>query len=408
MAETKVASSSLLDKLLSAPEGDFLRGAVEEFLAALMEADVSAQIGAHLFERTEGRVTQRNGYRDREWDTRAGTLALRIPKLREGTYFPGFLEPRKRGEKALLGVVQEAYVHGISTRQVDHLVQALGMTGISKSQVSRLCEELDGMVEAFRTRPLETRFPYIWVDATYEKVRIGGRVVSQALIAAIGVSEEGHREVLGFTVDNSESEESWKGFLRNLVARGLHGVQLVISDAHEGLKKAIAEVFQGSSWQRCRVHFLRNVAAKVPASAQGMVLAAVRTIFTQEDMESAREALHKTATMLEKKFPDVAAMLVGAEEDLLAHMVFPEPHRRQISSTNPLERQNKEIKRRTKVVGIFPTRQSLIRLGGALLAEQHDEWVVSRRYMNPKLLASLYGPQQKLIGSKPKKRRARA
>jgi transposase-like protein len=282
------------------------------------------------------------------------------------------------------------------------------LTGISKSQVSRLCEELDGIVESFRTRPLETRFPYIWVDATYEKIRVDGRVLSQALIAAIGVSEDGHREVLGFTVDHSENETSWKDFLRSLVARGLHGVQLVISDAHEGLKKAIAEVFQGVSWQRCRVHFLRNVAAKVPPSAQGMVLAAVRNIFTEEDIESAREALHNTATMLEKKFPDVAGMLVEAEEDLLAYMVFPEPHRRQISSTNPLERVHKEIKRRTRVVGIFPTRQSLIRLGGALLAEQHDEWIVARRYMSAALLGALYGPQQKLIGSSPQNRRARA
>ncbi len=408
MAETKVASSSLLDKLLSAPEGDFLRGAVEEFLAALMDADVSARIGAGPYERTEDRVTQRNGYRDRTWDKRAGTLALRIPKLREGTYFPDFLEPRRRGEKALMSVVQEAYVHGISTRQVDHLVQALGMTGISKSQVSRLCESLDETAEAFRTRPLETRFPYIWVDATYEKVRMDGRVISQALIAAIGVSEDGHREILGFTVDNSESETSWKEFLRSLVARGLHGVQLVVSDAHEGLKKAIAQVFQGSSWQRCRVHFLRNVAAKVRSSAQGMVLAAVRTIFTQKDMDGARAALRDTAKMLEKEYPQVAEMLIESEEDLLAYMVFPEPHRRQISSTNPLERQNKEIKRRTRVVGIFPNRQSLIRLGGALLAEQHDEWIVNRRYMNPKLLASLYGPRQKLIGSKPRNRRAKA
>jgi len=408
MAEIKVAGSALLDKLLSAPEGDFLRSAVEQFLQALMEADVSGRIGAERYERTEGRTTQRNGYRDRTWDTRAGSLALRIPKLRDGSYFPGFLEPRRRSEKALASVIQEAYVHGVSTRHVEDLVQAMGMTGISKSQVSRLCAELDELVESFRTRPLETRFPYIWVDATYEKIRVDGRVISQALISAIGVSEDGHREILGFTVDNSESEESWKEFLRSLVARGLHGVQLVTSDAHEGLKKAIAEVFQGASWQRCRVHFLRNLAAKVPASAQGMVLAAVRTIFTQEDLESAREALHKTATMLEEKFPEVAAMLEDAEEDLLAYMVFPEPHRRQISSTNPLERQNKEIKRRTKVVGIFPTRQSLIRLGGALLAEQHDEWVVNRRYMNPKQLASLYGPRQKLLGSRPKNRRARA
>lgn len=408
MAEIKVAGSTLLDKLLSAPEGDFLRDAVEQVLQALMEADVTAQIGAGRYERTEDRKTHRNGYRDRTWDTRAGSLALRIPKLRDGTYFPGFLEPRRRSERALASVIQQAYVHGVSTRHVEDLVQALGMTGISKSQVSRLCEELDGMVESFRTRPLETRFPYIWVDATYEKIRVEGRVISQALIAAIGVSEDGHREILGFTVDHSENETSWKDFLRSLVSRGLRGVQLVISDAHPGLKRAIAEVFQGASWQRCRVHFLRNVAAKVPQSAQGMVLAATRSIFAQDDVESAREALHSTAAMLEKKFPDVAAMLMEAEEDLLAYMVFPEPHRRQISSTNPLERLHKEIKRRTRVVGIFPTRQSLIRLGGALLAEQHDEWLLARSYMSPRVLGALYGPQQKLIGSKPKKRRARA
>jgi transposase-like protein len=408
MAEVKVAGSTLLDKLLSSSEGDFLRGAVEQFLQALMEADVSAQIGAERYERTKDRLSHRNGYRDRTWETRAGALALRIPKLRDGSYFPGFLEPRRRSERALASVIQQAYVHGVSTRHVEDLVQALGMTGISKSQVSRLCEELDGIVESFRTRPLETRFPYIWVDATYEKIRVDGRVLSQALIVAIGVSEDGHREILGFTVDHSESETSWRDFLRDLVSRGLRGVQLVVSDAHEGLKKAIAEVFQGVGWQRCRVHFLRNVAAKVPPSAQGMVLAAVRSIFSEKDQESARAALHRTATMLEKKFPEVSAMLVEAEDDLLAYMVFPEPHRRQISSTNPLERVHKEIKRRTRVVGIFPTRQSLVRLGGALLAEQHDEWLLNRRYMNAKQLRALYGPPQKLIGSSPQNRRESA
>jgi transposase-like protein len=331
-------------------------------------------------------------------------VALRIPKLREGSYFPGFLEARRRSERALVSVVQQAYVHGVSTRQVEDLVQAMGMTGLSKSTVSRMCAELDEEVEAFRTRPLEKRYPYLWLDAMYEKIRLNGRVVSHALIIATGVCEDGHREVLGLTVGLSEEEATWKEFLRELVARGLHGVQLVTSDAHEGLKKAIGAVFQGASWQRCRVHFLRNVAASVPRSAQGMVLAAVRTIFTQETQEGARQALHETAGMLEAKFPQVTAKLVEAEEDLLAYMVFPEEHRKQISSTNPLERVNKEVRRRTRVIGIFPDRGSLIRLAGALLAEQHDEWLVARSYMSPGLLAGLYEPQQRLIGLEPENR----
>jgi putative transposase len=404
MANLKFAGGDALDKLLSGGEGDFVRMAVERFAQALMEAEVSGLVGADRYERTEDRVTQRNGHRDRTWETRAGALALRIPKLREGSYFPGFLEPRRRGERALVSVVQQAYVHGVSTRHVEDLVQAMGMTGLSKSEVSRMCSELDAEVEAFRTRPLEKRYPYVWLDAMYEKVRENGRVVSLALIIAIGANEEGHREVLGLTVGLSEEEATWKAFLRDLVARGLSGVQLVISDAHEGLKKAIAGGFQGATWQRCRVHFLRNVGSCVPRSAQGMVLAAVRTIFTQKDQASARKALHETATMLEAKFPQVTERLREAEEDLLAYMVFPEAQRRQISTTNPLERLNKEVRRRTRVIGIFPNRGALIRLAGALLAEQHDEWLVTRRYMSPTLLATLYEPPPKLIGSPPDNR----
>jgi putative transposase len=269
-----------------------------------------------------------------------------------------------------MAVVQEAWIHGVSTRKVENLVQAMGMTGISKSEVSRLCGELDEMVEAFRNRPLDgTRYPYVWLDATYENVRENGHVVSLALIIAIGVTESGRREILGLTVGLSEEEATWTEFLRSLVERGLAGVRLAISDAHGGLKNAIRTVFQGTSWQRCKVHFLRNVTAKVPKSAQGMVLAAVKNIYLQTDKESATAALRKTATMLEEKFPAVSEQLLAAEEEILAYMDFPPEHHRQISSTNPLERLNKEINRRTDVVGIFPNRQSLIRLSGALLAQ---------------------------------------
>lgn len=392
MADPKVAGPDVLAKLLSEVEGDFLREALRHFLQALMEADVSAQIGAEKYERSEDRLTQRNGYRSRTWETRAGALALKIPKLREGTYYPGFLEPRRRSERAIVSVVVQAYVHGVSTRHVEDVVQALGMTGISKSEVSRMCGELDELVESFRTRPLSKRYPYLWLDATYEKVREHGRVVSQALIVAIGVSEDGQREVLGLTVGPSESEETWKEFLKDLVSRGLRGVRLAISDSHLGLKKAIQRVLAGASWQRCRVHFLRNVAAKVTKSALGMVMAAVRNIFLEEELESARATLRRTAEMLKEKFPQVSEMLLEAEEDLLAHRHFPQEHWKQISSTNPLERVNKEIKRRTRVVEIFPDRKSLIRLGGALLAEQHDEWLVARRYMSQNAMARIYQP----------------
>ncbi len=383
MAEGSFPVHEVLDKLLAESEGDFLRDAITWLLNQLMDADVSRQIGARLHERAKDRVTHRNGYRTREWDTRAGTLALKVPKLREGTYQAPFLDPRRRSERALLAVVQEAYVNGVSTRKVENLVQSMGMDGISKSQVSRLCSELDEMVDAFRGRPLGgERYPYVWLDATYEKVRENGHVVSLALILAIGVTESGRREIVGLTVGLSEEEATWTEFLRSLVDRGLTGLRLVISDAHGGVKNAIRTVFQGATWQRCKVHFLRNVTAKVPKSAQGMVMAAVKNIFLAPDKETARETLERTVEMLEEKYPSVSEQLLAAEEEVLAYLDFPPEHHKQISSTNPLERQNREIKRRTDVVGIFPNRKALIRLAGALLVEQNDEWAVCRRYMS--------------------------
>jgi transposase-like protein len=393
MAEGRISLPELMDKLLSEGDRDLLAEMLTRALQGLMDADVTRQIGAARYERSEERAARRNGYRDREFDTRLGTLLLRIPKLREGTYFPPFLEPRRRSERAIVSVVLEAYVHGVSTRHVDDLVQAMGMAGISKSEVSRMVSELDGMVEAFRSRPLTLRYPYIWIDAIYEKVRENNRVVSEALLVAVGVNEEGQREVLGFAVGPAEDEESWKGFLRSLVARGMTGVQLVISDAHQGIQKAVRAVLHGASWQRCKVHFLRNVASKVSRGAQGMVLAAVKNIFVQPTPKDAQETLRKTADMLEEKFPAVSKMLLEAESDVLAYMEFPEEHRRQISSTNPLERENKELRRRTRVVEIFPNQASLLRLSGALLAEHHDEWLVTRRYMSQQSLAVLYTPR---------------
>ena len=396
MADSKFPLHEMLDKLSSEEEGVFLRELMTYVVDRLMDADVSAQIGAEKYERSEDRVTHRNGYRSRVWDTRAGTVDLRIPKVREGTYFPAFLEPRRRSEKALCSVIQEAYVHGVSTRKVEALVQAMGMTGISKSQVSRIVKELDTMVTSFRERPLEGRYPYVWLDATYYPVRTNGRVVSQALVLAIGVNESGHREVLGLSVGPTESEETWKEFLRSLVARGLCGVLLVVSDDHLGLTTAIRGVMHGATWQRCRVHFLRNVLGKVPKGAQGMVLAAVRSIFDQTDKESARAALRKTADLFAAKYPKVSELLLDAEEDVLAHMDFPAEHWKQVRSTNPLERLNKELRRRCRVVEIFPNESSLIRLGGALLAEQHDEWLVTRRYMSQQTLARLYASPEEL------------
>lgn len=375
--------SDELRKMLTEGSGDFLKEAMLALLTEFMEMQIAKMVGAGRHERSDQRQDQRNGYRERQFDTRVGTLDLAVPRLRKGNYMPSFLEPRSRAEQALLNVIQEAYVHGVSTRKVSDLLKAMGLDGISKSEVSRICQSLDEQVESFRSRPLEQRYPYLWLDATYLKVRSEGRVVSNALVVAYAVNDEGYREVIGVSIGASESEAFWTEFLRGLVARGLGGVQLVISDAHQGLKAAIAAVLTGASWQRCMVHFLRNVEGKVSKAAQGMVGASVRAIFAQPDMETARTTLIRTAEMLGKKYPQVAEMLLDSQEDLLVHLHFPEPHRKQIRSTNCLERLNKEIKRRSDVVGIFPNQAAAIRLIGMVLVEQNDEWMASsKRYMS--------------------------
>jgi putative transposase len=391
MADPIVTPEELLGKLLAGKEVDLLREAALAMLRELMEIEVKGKTGAALGERTPDRLCMRNGYRERRLDSRVGTLELPIPKLREGSYFPSFLEPRRRAEEALFAVIAEAYVHGVSTRKVEELARALSIDGISKSEVSRICQRLDEQIQAFRNRPLLGRYPYLFLDATYEKVRDEtSRVVSMALVVAYGVAETGEREVLGFEICRSEDYAFWKGFLAGLVSRGLAGVCLVISDAHTGLRRAIDEVFLGASWQRCRVHFLRNLLSLVPKDGQGMVLAAVRLVFQQPDRGRAKEELRALAERLEDRLPRVSALLLEAEEEILAHMSFPAEHWKQISSTNPLERLNKEINRRTRVVGIFPNEKSLIRLIGAVLAEQNDEWAVARAYMSRHSLARIY------------------
>ena len=390
MADTvSMALADLVRKAEEQGDVDFLRDGVRVLTQALMEIEVSQHLGAERHERTAERSGQRNGYREREWDTRVGTIGLRVPRVRDGSYFPTLLEPRKRAEQALVAVVREAYVQGVSTRKVDGLVQALGLDGISKSQVSRLCEALDAEVERFRGRPLAGAFPYVWLDATFVKVRAGGRVVSMAVVIAIGVNGDGQREVLDLDVGPSEDGAFWLRFLRSLVARGLSGVELVISDAHQGLKGAIQAVLHGASWQRCRVHFVRNLLALVPKSAAEMVAATVRTVFAQPDATSAREQWRAVADRFRKSFPRVADLLDEAEADVLAYLAFPREHWRQIWSNNPLERLNKEVKRRTDVVGIFPNATAVVRLVGAVLSEQHDEWQVARRYFSAESLAKL-------------------
>ena len=384
-----MALAELVRKAEQDGDVDFLREGVRVLSQALMEVEVGQQLGAERYERSAERAGYRNGYREREWDTRVGTIGLRVPRVREGGYVPSWLEPRKRAEQALVATVREAYVQGVSTRKVDDPVKALGLDGISKSQVSRLCAALDEEVERFRARRLEGAYPYLWLDATFVKVRDGGRVVSQAVVIAIGVNADGQREVLGLDVGPSEDGAFWLRFLRGLVARGLRGVQLVSSDAHEGLKGAIAAVLQGASWQRCRVHFLRNVLALVPKAAQEMVAATIRTVFAQPDPATARETWRRVADSLRAQFPRVAALLDEAEDDVLAYTAFPREHWRQIWSNNPLERLNKEVKRRTDGVGIFPNSAAVIRLVGAVLAEQHDEWQVCRRYFSAESLAKL-------------------
>lgn len=379
----------LVGKILGEGNPDYLKGALAALLKEVMAVEVGHLVGAQPHERSDERTNQRNGYRERRFDTRVGTLDLAIPKLRKGTYFPSFLEPRCRSEEALLNVIQEAYVNGVSTRKVKDLVQALGVDGVSKSEVSRICAALDEQVEAFRNRPLTKAYPYLWLDATHLKVREAGRVVSNAVVVAYGLNEDGYREVLGVSVGSSENETFWMEFLRSLVDRGLTGVQLAISDAHKGLKKAIAAVLTGATWQRCTVHFMRNVQGKVSKSAQGMVTASVRTIFLQPDRESAIAQLQRMAETLAPKFPQVADMLYEAQEDILAYMHFPEAHWKQIRSTNLLERLNKEIQRRADVVGIFPNPAAALRLIGMVLAEQNDEWQLGRRYMSIETLALL-------------------
>jgi putative transposase len=354
-----------------------------------MELEVEGVTGAAYGEKNPDRLAQRNGYRDRTWETRAGTVELRIPKLRKGSYFPGFLEPRRIAEKALTAVVQEAYVHGVSTRSVDDLVKALGMSGISKSQVSRLCEEIDEKVKAFLTRPIEGDWPYLWIDATYVKVRQNGRIISIAVIVAVGVNSDGRREVLGMDIGPSEAETFWTAFLRKLSRRGLRGIKLVISDAHEGLKAAVAKVLN-ATWQRCRVHFMRNVLAHAGRQGRRVVSAFIATAFAQDDAEAARAQWRRIADQLRPKLPKLASFLDEAEADVLAYMTFPAQHRAKLHSTNPLERVNGEIKRRTDVVGIFPNEDAIVRLVGAILLEQNDEWAVQRgRYMTLETIAPL-------------------
>ena len=389
MADDSMALLDSVRKAIEEGDGDFLRETVHLLAQGVMEAEVTEITGVPKGERApDRRLTSRNGYRDRRWDTRVGTIDLAIPRVRDGNYFPSLLEPRRRAERALLAVVQEAYVLGVSTRRVDDLVQSLGITGISKSEVSRICAALDAEVETFRRRPLIEAYPYVFLDATYLKVREAGRVVSMAALVATGVAMSGERRILGIELSTGNDEGSaWPAFIRSLVGRGLHGVRLVISDDHAGLVKAIREQLLGSGWQRCRVHLTRNAQDLVPRSARSMIASAVRSVLEQPDERAAREQFGQVIDSLEPRFPTVARLLLDAETDLLAHFTFPETHRRQIRSTNPLERLNKEIKRRTAVVGIFPNRAAVIRLVGMILAEQDDEWQDGRRYFSPESMA---------------------
>ena len=381
-------SMTLAELAEKGADADLLRQMVQYVAQRMMDMDVEGLCAAAYGERTPERENRRNGYRERVWDTRAGSVDLKIPKLRQGSYFPGFLEPRRAAEKALAAVIQEAYVHGVSTRSVDELVKAMGMSGISKSQVSRLCTEIDERVNAFLSRPIEGDWPYLWIDATYVKVREAGRIVSVAVIIAVAVNTDGVREVLGMAVGPSEAEPFWTGFLRSLMRRGLRGVKLVISDSHEGIKAACGKVLK-ASWQRCRVHFIRNALAHAGKGQRQMVLALINTVFAQEDQKSAVAQWRVVADQLRAKFPKLAVLMDDAETDVLAFMGFPKAHRLQIHSTNPLERLNAEVKRRTDVVGIFPNEASIVRLVGAILLEQSDEWSLQRRYMQLEGLQSL-------------------
>jgi transposase-like protein len=378
MTDDMIALQALLAKQ---PDADIVREMLGFTAQRLMELDVETKTGAAHGERNPDRLTQRNGYRDRTWETRVGTIELRIPKLRKGSYFPEFLEPRRVSEKALTAVVQEAYIQGISTRSVDELVRAMGMSGISKSQVSKLCQEIDERVTSFLERPLEGDWPYLWLDATYVKVRSHGRVMSVAVVLAIAVNADGRREVLGMDIGLSEAETFWLEFLRKLRRRGLSGVRLVVSDAHEGLKAAVRKVL-GVPWQRCRVHFVRNLMAHAGKQGRRLIGAFIDTAFAQPDVTSAKTQWRQVADQMRPKLPKLAAIMDEAEDDVLAYMTFPKAHWTKLHSTNGIERLNAEIKRRTEVVGIFPNEAAIKRLIGALLLEQNDEWAVQRcRYM---------------------------
>jgi transposase-like protein len=377
MTKTTMNLAELLEKH---DDGDFLRAVAEAVLQLIMETDVEGVIGAGRHERAEGRTTYRNGYRDRSLDTRLGTLNLRVPKLRQGSYFPGFLEPRRTSEKALVAVIQEAWIGGVSTRRVDELVQAMGLSGISKSTVSKLCKDIDDRVGEFLNRPLTGDWPYVWLDATYLKVRQGGRIVSVAAIIAVAVNTDGRREIIGLGTGPSEAETFWTEFLRGLKARGLAGVKLVVSDAHTGLKAAIGRVFE-ATWQRCRVHWMRNALAHVPRGQHTVVAAAIRQAFSQPDREQAGATWRHVADQIRGRWPKLATLMDESEHDVLAYMAFPAQHRTKLHSTNPIERLNKEVKRRADVVGIFPNEASITRLIGAVLFEQNDEWATQHRYM---------------------------
>jgi transposase-like protein len=386
MTDPTMALRALLEK---SSDTDLLREMVGFTAQRLMELEAESLTGAAYGKRSEDRVNQRNGFRDRTWETRAGTIELRVPKLRHGSYFPAFLEPRRMAEKALTAVIQEAYVQGVSTRSVDDLVQSFGMSGISKSQVSRLCGEIDDRINSFLERPLEGDWPYLWLDATYIKVREAGRIVSVAVTIATGVNTDGRREVLGMAIGASEAETFWTDFLRSLRRRGLRGVKLVVSDAHEGLKAAISKVLH-ATWQRCRVHAMRNLLAHAGRQGRGVVAAFIGTAFAQEDAASAKAQWRQVADQLRPKAPKLATMMDDMEADVMAYMGFPQAHRAKLHSTNPIERLNGEIKRRTDVVGIFPNEAAIRRLVGAILLEQNDEWAVQRgRYMTLETMAGL-------------------
>ena len=386
MTDDMMTLRTLLEK---SSDADLLREMIGFTAQRLMALEMEGLTGAGHGERSPERINQRNGYRDRVWETRAGTVELKIPKLRKGSYFPGFLEPRRMAEKALAAVVQEAYIQGVSTRSVDDLVQAMGMSGISKSQVSRLCGEIDDRVQTFLERPLEGDWPYLWLDATYVKVRQAGRIVSVAVTVAVAVNTRGRREILGMAVGASEAETFWTEFLRSLARRGLRGVKLVISDDHKGLKAAATRVLN-ATWQRCRVHFMRNLLAHAGKQGRRVVAAFVATAFAQDDAAAAKTQWRQVADQLRPKVPKLAALMDEAEPDVLAYMTFPKEHRAKLGSTNPLERVNGEIKRRTNVVGIFPNEAAITRLVGAILAEQNDEWAVQRaRYMTLETIASI-------------------